>query len=323
MNILVTGGAGFIGSAFVRQIFEGSPGFEDFKSLTVIDSLTYSGNLDNLAPVSLDSRLKVVIANINDVSAIQEVMNNQDYVFNFAAESHVDRSIHDASNFIETNIKGTFQVLDQALKQSVNRVIHISTDEVYGSIPEGKFVESSNLEPNSPYAASKASSDLLARSFFKTHNLPVITTRCSNNYGPFQHPEKLIPLAITNLLRGRRVPVYGSGLNEREWIHVDDHCRAIAHLALFGKIGQTYNIGGSNGLKNIDLIHQIITVLGLDQSMVEFVQDRKGHDFRYAIDDSKLNQLGFRESIEFKNGIVETIKWYESNKQWWGKLVSA
>lgn len=323
MNILVTGGAGFIGSAFVRQILQGIPGFEDLKSLTVIDSLTYSGNLDNLAPVSLDSRLKVVIASINDASAVQEVMNNQDYVFNFAAESHVDRSIDDASNFIETNIKGTFQVLDQALKQSVKKVIHISTDEVYGSISKGKFVESSNLEPNSPYAASKASSDLLARSFFKTHNLPVITTRCSNNYGPYQHPEKLIPLAITNLLRGRRVPIYGSGLNEREWVHVDDHCRAIAHLALFGKIGQIYNIGGSNGIKNIDLIHQIITVLGLDQSMVEFVEDRKGHDFRYAIDDSKLNQLGFRESIEFENGIVETIKWYESNKQWWSKLISA
>ena len=322
MNILVTGGAGFIGSAFVRQIFQGIPGFEDFKSLTVIDSLTYSGNLDNLAPVSLDSRLKVVIASINDASAVQEVMNNQDYVFNFAAESHVDRSIDDASNFIETNIKGTFQVLDQALKQSVKKMIHISTDEVYGSISKGKFVESSNLEPNSPYAASKASSDLLARSFYKTHNLPVITTRCSNNYGPYQHPEKLIPLAITNLLRGRGVPIYGSGLNEREWIHVDDHCRAIAHVALLGKNGETYNIGGSNGIKNIDLIHQIITVLGLDNSMIEFVADRKGHDFRYAIDDSKLNQLGFRESIQFENGIIGTIKWYESNKNWWGNLVA-
>ena len=322
MNILVTGGAGFIGSTFVRQIFQGTPGFEDFKSLTVIDSLTYSGNLDNLAPVSLDSRLKVVIASINDASAIQDVMNNQDYVFNFAAESHVDRSIDDASNFIETNIKGTFQVLDQALKQSVKKVIHISTDEVYGSIPKGKFGESSNLEPNSPYAASKASSDLLARSFFKTFNLPVITTRCSNNYGPYQHPEKLIPLAITNLLRGRGVPIYGSGQNEREWIHVDDHCRAIAHVALNGKIGETYNIGGSNGKKNIDLIHQIINILGLDRSMIKFVEDRKGHDFRYAIDDSKLNQLGFRESIKFENGIVETIKWYESNRHWWSELVA-
>lgn len=322
MNVLVTGGAGFIGSAFVRQLLSGAPGFQDLKTLTVMDCLTYSGNLENLASVSMDSRLRVKIESINNSGAVKEAMHGQDLVFNFAAESHVDKSINDASSFIETNIKGTFNILNAAHIEQVSKIIHISTDEVYGSINQGAADEDSNLKPNSPYAASKASSDLLVRSYFKTHSLPVLTTRCSNNYGPYQHPEKLIPLAITNMLSGKQVPIYGNGLNERQWIHVDDHCRAIATISLHGKIGETYNIGGKNGIRNIELIRKLIHIMGLTESSIYYIEDRKGHDFRYAIDDSKLAKLGFYESKEFEDSIRETIKWYESNEQWWKSLVT-
>jgi dTDP-glucose 4,6-dehydratase len=320
VKALVTGGAGFIGSEFVRLLLSGESGFENIKKLTIIDSLTYSGNLNNLSSVSQDSRLKVEVKTINDPEILKELMIGQDFVFNFAAESHVDRSITDADSFMNTNIIGAYNVFNQSLLAGVSRLIHISTDEVYGSLNQGTASESSSLEPNSPYAASKAASDLIARSFFQTHKLPIIITRCSNNYGPYQNPEKLIPLAITNLLLGKKVPIYGTGENIREWIHVKDHCRAIAHVALNGKIGETYNVGGRNSLQNITLIKKLLEIMGLDFSYLEHVEDRKGHDLRYALNDSKLLGLGFKESIDFDEGIQKTVQWYEANQEWWREL---
>jgi dTDP-glucose 4,6-dehydratase len=320
VRVLVTGGAGFIGSEFVRLLLSGESGFEDLKKLVVVDSLTYSGNLNNLSSVSQDKRLQIEVKSINDPEFLKGIFPGQDFIFNFAAESHVDRSIVDASSFIDTNIVGSFNVFKESLDSDVHRVIHISTDEVYGSLLKGSASEDSNLVPNSPYAASKAASDLIARSFHQTHKLPIIITRCSNNYGPYQNPEKLIPLAITNLLLGRKVPIYGSGENVREWIHVKDHCRAIAHVALNGKTGETYNIGGRNSFQNITLVNKLLKIMGLDSSNLEYVKDRKGHDMRYALNDSKLLNLGFRETIEFDRGIAQTVKWYETNQDWWKDL---
>jgi len=320
VKVLVTGGAGFIGSEFVRLLLRGISGFDGIKKVTVLDSLTYSGNLDNLSSVSQDPRLEVITKSINDPEVVKESMQGQNLVFNFAAESHVDRSIADASSFIDTNVVGAYNIFNQGLVSGVDRIIHISTDEVYGSLNQGAASEQSNLEPNSPYAASKAASDLIARSFFQTHKLPIIVTRCSNNYGPFQNPEKLIPLAITNLMQGKKVPIYGTGKNVREWIHVEDHCRAIAHIALCGKSGEIYNIGGRNSFQNLSLISTLLKVMGLDSSYIEYVEDRKGHDLRYAIDDSKLLDLGFKETMDFNHGIAQTIRWYESNQEWWKDL---
>jgi dTDP-glucose 4,6-dehydratase len=320
VNILVTGGAGFIGSAFVRLLLSGIPGYEALKNITVLDSLTYSGNLENLAEVRADSRLRILTQSINDIDGVKNAVEGQDFIFNFAAESHVDRSIANASKFMQTNILGSYNIFNEALRANVGRVVHISTDEVYGSLVKGSASENSNLEPNSPYAASKASSDLIARSFFQTHKLPIIVTRCSNNYGPFQNPEKLVPLAITNLIMGKNVPIYGSGKNIREWIHVDDHCRAIAFLAISGTPGEIYNIGGLNAIENLNLIELLLGFMELDTSRIEHVEDRKGHDFRYALDDSKLLKLGFRETIDFHSGILQTIKWYETNQEWWRGL---
>jgi len=320
MKVLVTGGAGFIGSEFVRLLLRGMPGFESIKKVTVLDSLTYSGNLDNLSSVSQDPRLEVITKSINDPEVVKDSMQGQNLVFNFAAESHVDRSIADASSFIDTNVVGAYNIFNQGLIAGVHKVIHISTDEVYGSLNQGTATEQSNLEPNSPYAASKAASDLLARSFFQTHRLPIIVTRCSNNYGPYQNPEKLIPLAITNLIEGKKVPVYGSGKNVREWIHVEDHCRAIAHIALNGKVGEIYNIGGRNSFQNLSLISNLLAIMGFDSTYIEFVEDRKGHDLRYAIDDSKLLGIGFKEIVEFDDGMAQTIQWYETNQEWWKDL---
>jgi dTDP-glucose 4,6-dehydratase len=320
VRVLVTGGAGFIGSEFVRLLLSGESGFQDLNKLVVVDSLTYSGNLNNLSSVSQDKRLQIEVKSINDREFLKGILPGQDFVFNFAAESHVDRSIVDASSFIDTNIVGSYNVFKESLASDVHRVIHISTDEVYGSLLKGSASEESNLEPNSPYAASKAASDLIARSFYQTHKLPIIVTRCSNNYGPYQNPEKLIPLAITNLLLGRKVPIYGSGENVREWIHVKDHCRAIAHVALNGKKGETYNIGGRNSFQNISLVNKLLKIMGLDLSHMEYVEDRKGHDLRYALNDSKLLSLGFRETIDFDSGIAQTVKWYETNQDWWKDL---
>lgn len=320
MNVVVTGGAGFIGSEFVRLLLSGDSGIQNIKKVSVIDALTYSGNLNNLSSVSQDSRLKIEIGTINDPVWLRELFLEQDYVFNFAAESHVDRSISDGALFMETNIIGAYNVFDSSLKAGVSKVIHISTDEVYGSLDEDSASEDLILKPNSPYAASKAASDLIARSFFQTHQLPVIVTRCSNNYGPYQHPEKFIPLAITNLLMGKKVPIYGNGNNVREWIHVKDHCRAIAHVALYGKVGETYNVGGNKSIRNISLATKLLRAMGLDSSHLEYVEDRKGHDLRYALNDSRLRDLGFRESMDFNQGIKKTIQWYESNRDWWKEL---
>jgi len=322
MNILVTGGAGFIGSAFVRLLLKGIPQFDDLKKITVLDSLTYSGNLDNLAEVSDDKRLEIVVGSINDIAVLSDAAASKNIIFNFAAESHVDRSIDSAELFLNSNIIGAYNVFNQGLKANESRIIQISTDEVYGSVETGLFTEESNLQPNSPYAASKASADLLARSYFKTHNLPIIITRCSNNYGPFQHPEKLIPMSVTNLMRGKKIPIYGNGLNKREWIHVDDHCRAIAQVSRSGKLGDTYNIGGDICIENLDLVRKILKIMNFDDSMIEFVKDRKGHDFRYAMDGLKISKLGFKPEVDFDSELRKLIKWYEHNQSWWKPLVS-
>lgn len=317
MNILVTGGAGFIGSAFVRLLLENLPGFESLKKIIVLDSLTYSGNIENLGNFRNDPRLEIVIGSINSLPTVKNLMRDIDLVINFAAESHVDRSINSAEPFIETNIVGAFNVFKSALEANVPKIIQVSTDEVYGSTQVGSFSEDSILLPNSPYAASKASADLIARSFYQTHKFPVIITRCSNNYGNYQFPEKLIPLTVTNLLRGKKIPIYGNGLNEREWIHVDDHCRAIALVSQKGILGEVYNIGGNNRMSNLLLVSKIIEIMGFDESRIEFVQDRKGHDFRYSISNSKISKLGFLEKINFEEGLRNVISWYKSNKDWW------
>jgi dTDP-glucose 4,6-dehydratase len=321
MKIFITGGAGFIGSAFVRLILSNNEEFDHIEGVTVVDSLTYSGNLNNLKNFLNDSRLRIEVGSINDSDLLRDLIPGHDLVVNFAAESHVDRSITDPSVFMETNIIGAHNVFYQSLAALVPRVVHVSTDEVYGSTKEFGFTEESLLQPNSPYAASKASSDLIARSFFVTHRLPIIVTRSSNNYGPFQFPEKLIPLAITNILRNKKIPVYGNGLNQREWIHVDDHCRAILKVAASGEVGEIYNIGGRNQLSNIDLVERILSIMGKDSSYREFVEDRKGHDFRYAIDSSKIQSLGFRESIDFEAGIEKVVRWYVDNPKWWTPLL--
>jgi dTDP-glucose 4,6-dehydratase len=322
MKVLVTGGAGFIGSAFVRLILSDSSVSPEIDSVIVLDSLTYSGNLDNLREVQNDKRLTIEIGSITNQSLVQKCMQGIDIVFHFAAESHVDRSIMDGTLFIETNVLGSYIIFDAALKAKVSKVIHVSTDEVYGSVVEGESLEDSHLEPNSPYAASKASSDLLARSFYKTHGLPVLVTRCSNNYGPFQHIEKLIPLAITNILQGRKVPIYGDGRNQREWIHVDDHARAILMVSNYGNPGEIYNIGGKNRISNLALINLIQDKIPVEFSETEFVEDRKGHDFRYALNSEKLSSLGYREAVDFSSGLSEVIKWYIDNEEWWKKLLS-
>ena len=309
----MTGGAGFIGSAFVRLILKGLPGFESLEKLTVIDALTYAGNLENLSSVSKDSRLEIKIGNINDRSLLRASIKPSSIVVNFAAESHVDRSIDNANIFVESNIQGALSVYHEALNAKAALVIQVSTDEVYGSTELGQFTELSNLMPNSPYAASKASADLLARSFYRTHYLPIIITRACNNYGPYQHSEKLIPVTILSILKNRRIPIYGSGLNSREWIHVDDHCAGIALAILKGTPGHIYNIGGVTRLTNLQLVRRIISIMGVDESRISFVPDRKGHDMRYALDSSKISNLGFKENISFNKGLSKVIDWYKTS----------
>jgi dTDP-glucose 4,6-dehydratase len=317
VKALVTGGAGFIGSEFVRLLLSGESGFENIKKLTVIDSLTYSGNLDNLSSVSQDSRLEVEVKTINNPEILKELLIGQDFVFNFAAESHVDRSITDADSFMNTNIIGAYNVFNQSLLAGVSRIIHISTDEVYGSLNQGTASESSSLEPNSPYAASKAASDLIARSFFQTHKLPIIITRCSNNYGPYQNPEKLIPLAITNLLLGKKVPIYGTGENVREWIHVKDHCKDILTVLINGEPGEIYNIGSGEFLTNLELARYICNLMAASEELIVYVKDRLGHDFRYSINSSKTNCLSKFNYTSLNEGLGDTINWYRQNKNWW------
>lgn len=321
-TILVTGGAGFIGSNFVRYLLQTHG---DIRVVN-FDKLTYAGNLENLADVAGDPRYAFVKGDICDRGAVEAAATEHavDTIVHFAAESHVDRSILGAAVFVTTNVVGTQVLLDVARERRIERFLHVSTDEVYGSLgPEGKFTESTPLHPNSPYAASKASSDLLALAYHHTFGLPVVMTRCSNNYGPYQFPEKLIPLMIINALTNKPLPVYGDGLNVRDWLHVDDHCRAIDTIMRSGAVGEVYNIGGNNEWRNIDIVRLILRVLGKPESLISYVKDRPGHDRRYAMDASKLHRaLGWSPSYSFETGIHQTIQWYLQNRTWADRVMT-
>jgi dTDP-glucose 4,6-dehydratase len=323
MRILVTGGAGFIGSHYVRTLLtDGYAGttYGDAE-VVVLDKLTYAGNLANLEPVASSSRLRFVEGDILDVGLVDDLVSGSDAVVHFAAESHVDRSILGAADFVMTNVVGTQTLLEAARRHEVAKFVHVSTDEVYGSIDEGSWTEEQPLEPNSPYSASKAGSDLVARAYARTHGLPVCVTRCSNNYGPYQFPEKVIPLFVTNLMDGRPVPLYGDGLNVRDWLHVDDHCRAL-HLVLEGgRPGEVYNIGGGTELTNTELTERLLAASNAGWDAVERVEDRKGHDRRYSVDISKISrELGYAPQVPFDEGLAGTVAWYHENRGWWEPL---
>ena len=304
MRYFVTGGAGFIGSNFVEYLFEN---VQDLTGVTIFDKFTYAANPKNYEKYLTDPRLQVINGDICDLLLLVESMKNHDFVIHFAAESHVDRSIDDASAFIQTNVLGTLNVLEASRKNEIKTVIHISTDEVYGSLPEGSANENYSLLPNSPYAASKAASDLLARSFFVTHGLDVRTTRCCNNYGKNQYPEKLIPLVLSKIKKGEPLPIYGTGENIREWIHVSEHCQAIQLILDHGKPGEVYNIGSGLELKNLDLVKILLELTGSKKSKINFVKDRLGHDLRYSIDSSKIRDMGFEPQIELREGLKDLI----------------
>ncbi len=323
MKILVTGGAGFIGSNFVRRTLEDAyPGLEG-ADVVVLDALTYSGNLENLASIADSPRFLFVHGDIRDAPLLDHIFPGIDAVVHFAAESHVDRSVRDATIFVETNVLGTQQLLDAAVRNNVQRFVHVSTDEVYGSIAQGSWTETRALEPNSPYAASKAGSDLLARSYHRTHGLNVSITRCSNNYGPFHFPEKVIPLFVTNLIDDAHVPLYGDGGNVRDWLHVDDHTRAIARVLVDGRAGEIYNIGGGTELTNLQLTQLLLDSTGKDWSYVDKVPDRLGHDLRYSVDICKIQtELGYRPLVPFDTGLAEVVQWYRDNRAWWEPLKS-
>lgn len=332
MTILVTGGAGFIGSNFIRLVLKERPSYKVIN----LDALTYAGNLENLRDVEGHPQYRFIKGNICDRNLVEEVFGDfkPNIVVNFAAESHVDRSIEDPRAFLETNIIGTYVLLETARKywnqteakiqQLMDKFIQVSTDEVYGELGEyGYFTEESPLAPNSPYSASKASADMLARAYFKTYKLPVIITRCSNNYGQYQFPEKLIPLMITNALEDKELPVYGDGMNVRDWIHVEDHCRGILAALERGIPGEVYNFGCNNERKNIEIVELILKELGKPRELIRFVKDRPGHDRRYAIDASKARkELGWEPKINFEEGIRSTIQWYIENKEWWQRIKS-
>ena len=316
---LVTGGAGFIGSNYVRGLFDGRWGVEP-ASVVVLDSLTYAGNLANIKSCSDDPRVSFVKGSITDSSLVATLLKEVDVVVHFAAESHVDRSINGSAVFVETNAVGTTVLLEAARKSDVKTFLHVSTDEVYGSVPLGSSIESDPLLPNSPYAASKASSDLIARSFFQTYGLDVRVTRCSNNFGPFQNIEKVIPLFITNLLNNKKVPLYGTGGNVRDWLHVDDHCRGIQLVIDKGRAGEIYNIGGGVELSNLELTHLILNTFGKSLDMVEPVADRLGHDLRYSVDCTKITQqLGYFPSRSLNLDLPSLVEWYENNQSWWAE----
>jgi len=317
-KILVTGGAGFIGSNFIRYMLQEHP-----YHIINLDALTYCGNLENLSGVEDEPRYTFVRGSITDRKLVDGIIKDVDAVINFAAESHVDRSIEDPEIFIRTNILGTQTLLEASRKHGVERFIQISTDEVYGSAEKGYFTEETPLAPNSPYSASKASADLMVRAYHRTYGLPVNITRCSNNYGPYQFPEKLIPLMITNALENKPLPVYGDGMNVRDWIHVLDHCRAVDLVLHRGRVGEVYNIGGNSERRNIEIVELIVRELDRDESLIRFVEDRPGHDRRYAIDASKIrNELGWRPLYSFEEGIRETIRWYIDNRDWWENIKS-
>lgn len=314
MKILVTGGAGFIGSCFIRHMLNTYP---DYKIVN-LDALTYAGNLENLYDVKDNPNYEFINGDICDKKLVPQLVSGVDAVINFAAESHVDRSITGPEIFIETNIKGTVNLLQAAKAFNIERFIQISTDEVYGSLGKtGYFTEKTPLSPNSPYSASKASADMIVHAYYETYGLPTLITRCSNNYGPYQYPEKLIPFFISKLLKNEKVPVYGDGLNVRDWIYVYDHCSAIDTVLHKGKPGEIYNVGGHNEKTNIEITHLILEAMNKDESFIEHVEDRLGHDRRYAICNDKItNELGWKPSITFEEGILLTIDWYLNNKKW-------
>ncbi|GAA2560727.1 dTDP-glucose 4,6-dehydratase [Winogradskya consettensis] len=313
MKLLVTGGAGFIGSHFVRTVLAGGYPALAGADLTVLDKLTYAGN-----PENLPAGANLVVGDITDPALLRRVVPGHDAVVHFAAESHVDRSLTDPAAFVTTNVLGTQLLLDACVAAGVSRVVHVSTDEVYGSINEGAWTETWPLLPNSPYAASKAASDLIARAYWRTHGLPVSITRCSNNYGPYQHPEKLIPHFITRLLNGLPVPLYGDGRNIREWIHVDDHCRAVALVLTDGRPGEIYNVGGGTELTNRQITDALLDLCQADPTLITYVEDRKGHDLRYALNGRKLqDELGFICRVPFAEGLAATVRWYTDNEPWW------
>jgi dTDP-glucose 4,6-dehydratase len=322
MNILVTGGAGFIGSNFIRYILEKYPEYRVIN----LDKLTYAGNLENLSGVDKDPRYAFEKGDVCDKSRVQlcVVRYEIDMIVHFAAESHVDRSILGASEFVQTNIAGTNVLLEVAKEMKIKRFLQVSTDEVYGSLgATGLFTEETPLHPNSPYSASKASADMLALAYQHTFGVPILITRCSNNYGPYQFPEKLIPLMIANALNDKPLPVYGDGKNVRDWLHVKDHCSAIDTVLHRGRIGEVYNIGGNNEKPNIEIVKLILQNLGKPESLITYVEDRLGHDRRYAIDSSKIqNEFGWKPVYTFESGIEETIKWYVDNQQWWKRIIS-
>ncbi len=323
MRYLVTGGAGFIGSHYVRGLLTGRLG-SDVERVHVLDKLTYAGNLANLADVADDPRYSFVQGDLCDGELLDEVLPGHDIVVNFAAETHVDRSIAGPQDFVLTNVVGTQTLLDSCLRSGVGRVVHIGTDEVYGSIESGSWTEESPLLPNSPYAASKASAELLVRAYHRTYGLNVSSTRCSNNYGPYQFPEKVIPLFVTNLIDDLPVPLYGDGLNVRDWLHVDDHCAGIQVVIEKGEAGEAYNIGGGTELTNRELTEVILRHMDRDgETWVQVVADRLGHDRRYSVDDARIRALGYRPERDFDQGIDETIRWYRDNQAWWRPLKGA
>jgi dTDP-glucose 4,6-dehydratase len=321
VRILVTGGAGFIGSTFVRRVLDDAYPQLAGATIVVLDALTYSGNLENLATVADNPRYRFVHGSILDADLLDSLLPDIDAVVHFAAESHVDRSVRDASPFIITNVVGTQTLLDALVRTPGKRLVHVSTDEVYGSIDEGSWSVDEPLLPNSPYSASKASSDLLVRAWHVTHGLDASITRCSNNYGPYHFPEKVIPLFITNLLDGLPVPLYGDGGNVRDWLHVDDHCRGIALVLAGGRAGQVYNIGGGTELSNRELTHLLLEATGRDETFITMVDDRKGHDRRYSVDHGLISsELGYAPQVPFNDGLTSTVQWYRDNRAWWEPL---
>lgn len=320
-NLLVTGGAGFIGSNFVRHILGASPNVR----VTVYDKLTYAGNVENLRDIVRNPRYGFVKGDICDEDDVARALrdNSIDTVVNFAAETHVDRSILAPSEFMRTNVLGTHVLLEESRKQGIGRFIQISTDEVYGSIARGAFRETDPLQPNSPYAASKASGELMARAYFVTYGLNTIVTRGSNTFGPFQYPEKLLPLFTTNAIDDQVLPVYGDGTQVRDWLYVDDHCKGIETALKHGVPGEAYNIGGENERHNIEIIHRLLSVLGKPESLIRQVQDRPGHDRRYALDIGKMRSLGWQPREKFEDALESTVKWYSNNEHWWRRIKSS
>lgn len=318
MRVLVTGGAGFIGSNYVRRIIDGS--LKGIDKVTVLDKLTYAGTLSNLATIPKDS-YTFIQGDICNQELIAKLIKTNDAIVNFAAESHVDRSISNPGAFVETNIQGTQVILNEMKNYEDKKIVQISTDEVYGTIDKGSWREDFPLLPNSPYSASKASADLLTRAFHKTYGVNACITRCSNNYGPHQFPEKVIPLFITNLIEGKKVPLYGDGINVRDWLHVDDHCGGIHSVLLEGKAGEIFNIGGGEELTNKQLTNIILQAFNKDEEWIPTVPDRLGHDFRYSVDTGKIErELGYKARIKFAEGIIQTIDWYRANESWWRPL---